>query len=230
MACPLFRGVCNSKYHLESTLDRLLKKERSYPEYLNIIKIAHKHITTCTGKKWDLNTKIDMLGFKLQAPEFMVYLRHNGFPSPLLDWTRSPHIAAFFAFRNIYAKASHASIYVYRESTKGVKSWSDKEPRILTLGSTIETDYKHFLQQSEYSFCVKAKADRQFFANHENVPSREDQDVIFKYNIPASERQKVLKKLDEMNITSYSLFNSEASLMETLSLREIFFREWARQG
>jgi hypothetical protein len=51
----------------------------------------------------------------------------------------------------------------------------------------------------------------------------EDQDWLYKYTIPASEREKVLRKLDKYNINAYSLFGSEESLMETLALREIFF-------
>lgn len=239
---PLFRGHSDSEWSLESTLDRI-KKGMAISDYYRIIENVHKDITTCTRKRWNIDTEAIILGgFRLRAFEFMAYLRHNGFPSPLLDWTRSPYIAAYFAFSDIYSKAKHkkndsfmaecpvfrdifsyVSIFIYRElAGEGKFSWGD-EPHICTLGPTIATDYKHFLQQSEYLFCVKEESIKKpVFANFEDVPPRENQDVLVKYNIPISEQQKVLKKLDSMNITAYSLFGSEPSLMETLALREFF--------
>lgn len=92
------------------------------------------------------------------------------------------------------------------------------------MGPTIATDRKHFLQQSEYSICVKNQGEETYFANHEDVEGDEGEDILVKYKIPVSERQKVLKKLDSMNITAYSLFGSEPSLMETLALREIILK------
>lgn len=239
---PLFRGHSNSEWSLESTLDRI-KKGMELSDYYEIIEIVHKHIETCTGKKWNLNTETPcMCGPKLRGLEFLAYLRHNGFPSPLTDWTRSSYIAAYFAFSDIYSEAKHkksdsfkaecpvfrdicsyVSIFVYRESAGGGKFLWGEKPHILYPRQNIATDYKHYLQQSEYLFCVREEnKDKLVFANFEDVPPRENQDVLVKYNIPISEQQKVLKKLDSMNITAYSLFNSEPSLMETLALRELF--------
>jgi hypothetical protein len=225
---PIFRGHSSSKWHLESTLDRI-QKEMSVSDYYRIIESVHKNIETCKGKRWDIGTETITIGFKLRAYEFLAYLRHNGFPSPLLDWTRSPYIAAYFAFRDIFSlrqPQEHVSIFVYRESAGAGKFGQGDEPRICFPGPTISTDYKHYLQQSEYLFCIKDRSlKEQVFANFEDVPPCKNQDVLVKYNIPISEQQKVLKKLDSMNITAYSLFNSESSLMETLALRELFFEQ-----
>lgn len=225
VSSPLFRGVGDSGYHLESTLERIQKTSR-LDDYDKTIKIVRKHVEACTGRKWELGEKTFFeKGLELDDCEFMVYLRHNGFPSPLIDWTRSPYVAAFFAFRDIFPEPKQggdASIFVYREYCGAGKEWCGQEPRIHTIGPTIASDRKHYLQQCEYSFCIKPNEEHEWvFANHEDVPLREGQNSILKYNIPRSEQQKVLEKLDWMNITAYSLFMSEPSLMETLALREI---------
>jgi len=221
--CPLYRGVGDSEYHLESTLDRI-KREMQFSDYQTILEIVNEHVSTCTGRKSDLGKKepkINLGKFKLPLStyEFMAYLRHNGFPSPLIDWTKSPYIAAFFAFGDIYSKKEHVSIFVYTG-----KCFCGQNPCIRILGHTIATDPKHYLQQSEYSICVKGQGEEMCFANHEDVKDDEGENILIKYKIPASERQKVLIKLDSMNITAYSLFGSEPSLMETLALREIVIK------
>jgi hypothetical protein len=50
---------------------------------------------------------------------------------------------------------------------------------------------------------------------------RTDQDVLWKFVIPAKKRLKVLTQLDKYNLNAFSLFDSEESLMETLAFREV---------
>ena len=221
---PLFRGQGDSTLHLESTLDRI-ENGMNTESYDEIIKAIHKDVATVTGVEWELHSVVKVMDYPLQAYEFKAYLRHNGFPSPLLDWTRSPYVAAFFAFGNVPREAKQVSIYVYREWCGGGNACARDKPRILTLGPTIATHRNHYLQQSQYSICIRKIGDSWLYASYEDVKAPEGQDIVIKYNIPTSERHKVLRKLDSMNITAYSLFNSEPSLMETLWLREFFLAE-----
>ena len=71
------------------------------------------------------------------------------------------------------------------------------------------------------------------FVSHEdvfNTPQSKEQDLLWKIVLPASERGKILKALDEVNLNAYSLFGSEESLMETLACREIDLKPLGRLG
>jgi hypothetical protein len=48
-----------------------------------------------------------------------------------------------------------------------------------------------------------------------------EQDSIWKINIPASEKDKVLAFLDRFNLNAYSLFGTEEGLLELLAFREL---------
>ena len=98
----LFRGQSNSDWHLETTLEREGEafKELSLTEYHRRILLARFPIEAFTGKQWDekkvpadqaFENAIEEMTARLPPPatEFMAYLRHHGFPSPFLDWTRT---------------------------------------------------------------------------------------------------------------------------------------------
>ena len=147
--------------------------------------------------------------------EFMAYLRHHGFPSPLLDWSISPYVTAFFAFRRIPKGTSSVAIFTYQEMGDAGKTYQGSAPMILTLDSSIATDRRHFTQQSRYTVCVQRDKGGMQYQPHEQVssPSGEDQDIVVKYILPAAERSKVLNRLDIMNINAFTLFISKYAFL-----------------
>jgi hypothetical protein len=111
----------------------------------------------------------------------------------------------------------------YSGHGKSISTW---EPFILSLGPYVKSHERHFLQKSDYTICVSMEENTYYYACHEGIFSKKDegQDLLWKFNIPASERLKVLQKLDEMNLNSFSLFGTEESLMETVALREFYLK------
>ena len=224
---PLFRGHSNEEWKLETTLERYSKNAYTLIDYHRIIKIIKPTVESLTSHCWsipefdenDKELREDYVG-PPPGYEFMIYLRHHGFPSPLLDWTQSPYIAAFFAFEEAREKKNadlNVAIYCYQEGEIPGK-------KIIRLGPTVRTHERHFLQQSEYTIC-KTEIDSHYrYSNHEEILSGknvEDEGSFTKFTIPFSEREKVLKKLDLMNINAHSLFGNQEGLMKTLAFREI---------
>jgi len=233
----LFRGHVDSLWKLETTLERACGRI-SEREYYRFVRAIRRHLITCLGNAVpDFSFDEDQYDFSqiLFVPpgiEFLTFLRHNKFPSPLLDWTLSPYIAAFFAFEGISSqsqKDKKAAIFSFKEfSDDGSHVNSDYEPWIHGIGDCIATHRRHYLQQSRYTFCIeKLQNDREnFFANHEHVCKKENgtQDVLIKYVLPWSDKKIVLMDLDKMNINAYSLFENEEGLMESLFNRHYIFK------
>lgn len=132
----------------------------------------------------------------------------------------------FFAFGNLLNKSETVSIYVYQEYAFAGKTWSSNQPHIFAKGPLVTSHKRHFLQKAEYTVCVTNSSDM-IYADHEKAFSRNDemQDVLYKFNIPSTERKKVLEKLDSYNLNHYSLFGSEDSLVSTMALRELFLKK-----
>jgi FRG domain len=232
MSHPLFRGQANAEWRLQTTLERFSPKSWTVSDYFALIKVARLAVGSLTGRVWELPGLERGFNFDEdeQGPppgyEFMIYLRHHGFPSPLLDWTRSPYVAAFFAFAcRPHAGRNEVALYSFVEAVGQGKMWDTDRARIIGLGPTALTHERHYSQQCEYTICKKAvPPDRAIYASHEEALGRAPviaQDILTKYVIPISDRAFFLRKLESMNIHHYSLFRDETALMQTLAYREI---------
>lgn len=242
----LYRGQGDHNYKLSTTLERNDKLEMPLRDYHHLIYTVKPEIESFTGRDWNIlsypkgidrwltdNDTVMPNAFGC-SPEFqstysyMTYLRHFGFPSPFLDWSGSPYVAAFFAFRQPSRCNTDVAIYAYLESTSeiGLKGASYNEPQIHRFGPYVRSDRRHFLQQSQYTICIIGAGGWRY-SSHEGVfiSGESSQDVLWKFIIPYSERLKVLKKLEEYNINALSLFGTKESLMETMALREIHLKE-----
>lgn len=233
---PLFRGQGDSDWKLETTLERFLPgKHTSLISYHRIIHNAIDHIEAYTGKTFKIETENEFndrasnycayRNQMFQADSYMVYLRQFGFPSPLLDWSKSPYIAAYFAFSNQHEpQTGKVAVYYYLERSL-VCDILPSSGNVLWIGHYLSAHQRHFTQQSEYIICVENIDNTCVFQSLETFldSKRMDRFKCIKFTIPFSERKAVLQELDHYNINDYTLFQTEESLLKAIAIREMIF-------
>lgn len=192
------------------------------------------------GNKWNIPDFPDLLdeikekqsefGPYLPCYDYLVYLRHHGYPSPLLDWTESPYIAAYFAMSEM-PSAERVAVYAYIETPLGFKSVGSNKALIKIQGPFVSTDKRHFAQKAWYTVATRWSNEDQehtFCSHHEVFNNTENnQDILIKITIPAENRKQALKELNDYNINHFTLFQNEDALIKTLSMREFDMKDEA---
>lgn len=231
----IFRGQADSNWKLETTWDRTRREGISIEKYNSLAFNCFSHLDSFLKNKnieiAQYRREIDYsdvgaLVQNLIYSDMYILLRHYGFPSPLLDWSNDPYVAAYFAFAD-NARSEFVSIYAYCEHPRHWKTVVPATSYITEVSSDNKSIPRHNPQKGTYTLRVQYENGGYQFIPHEDVEkaSSDEQDYFHEIRIPSSERANALSYLIEKGITAPFLFENEDWIFETIAHKELVIGE-----
>ncbi len=214
----MFRGQ-NQPWKLSTAFHR--RGRYRFDNFLsNEIPSLHKKMSSITNHYLDLS-KPEEYG------AFVSLLQHHGYPTPLLDWTLSPYVAAFFAFRNLKhltVKEENTRIFIF-----DYVSWHENYER----HNYLERPFLHFsvmdfipinnprlIPQQAKTTITNVSDIEEYLQEKERVKGLK---FIRAIDIDISERNKVMRDLRYMGITAGTMFPGFDGICE--EMRELYYDE-----
>jgi FRG domain len=216
----IFRGQENSSWRLRTSFHRTQRAnlERFLVEDIPQLR---KHLSTRISHAFDLG-KPDEHG------AFVSLVQHHGYPTPLLDWTRSAFIGAFFAYRKIRNPAAlnaesekKVRIFVFDAQQwlqlPQVSKLAPAQPHVSLLDA-LAIENTRMIPQQALSTITNVDDIESYIQYVESIHSTRYLRVI---DLPVRERKTVMNALRQMGITAGSMFPGLDGTCE--ALREQYF-------
>jgi hypothetical protein len=203
----IYRGQRIAAWRLTSAIHRtaLVRSTADITGYVNyMLPKVHDAVEGWTGRTWDLATPLGLA-------EFLAFLQHNGFPTPLLDWTASPYVAAYFAFEGVNhfaPQAENVAIYSFNQSAwqtdfKQFYDVANQTPHVSVLKPRMIGNHKLAMQNGCFTWSNVSDVEEHIRLNETGTKV-----YLRKYELQVTERPRVMRELDLMGISAIQLMPS----------------------
>lgn len=190
----VFRGQASEKWLLEPSLNRFLKDK----DIIEYNRTREQHLKSF---KFSLRGRTNVLKNILNDEDELWALgQHHGLLTPMLDFSFSPYVAAYFAFYDKADNSEFRVIYSVQQYTiekdfnsilKIYKPYTDHNQRLLNQsGLFVKYDTNIHLEK-----LFKDK-----------FPEENGTITLIKIRIPNNDRELCLRTLNRMNINHNTLF------------------------
>ena len=180
------------------------------------VKQLHQRLSAITSHYFDLS-------IPEQNGSFFNLIQHHGYPTPLLDWTYSPYVSAFFAFRDWpigYSGEENSRIYIFNYD-----AWRKIYPQL----QNIDPPFPHLSVMEFIAIANPRLVPQQAVTTVTNIDDIEayvlereaesSNQYLQAIDIPASEREVAMRDLRFMGITAGSMFPSIDGVCEEIRER-----------
>jgi hypothetical protein len=201
------RGQSNSKWSLQTSFHRVASKPNiNLLQYLDfVIPQLHYYISASQNEIIDID-------YQLEFAAFLALVQHHGFPTPLLDWTLSPYIAAYFAFKDVddaTPQSQYVRIFMF-DQVRWSQHYSqplnlrDQQSYVSILRPHAKNNHRIIAQQGVFTVSNVSDMTSHIQGNEKKSST----DYLHVIDIPANEKPEVIRELNLMGINEMSLFPS----------------------
>ncbi|HAS6341229.1 TPA: FRG domain-containing protein [Vibrio vulnificus] len=150
----------------------------------------------------------------LSDTEWWALGQHFGLATPLLDWTLSPYVSAYFAFseadpdesgcRAIWAYSHDGMMEIFINSPEYCHKEINESDTIMVLSGLTDENSRIISQSGLFTRTPNGEDIEEFIEN--NIDLNGMAPILYKIEIPNTQREAFLRHLTAMNIHSGSLF------------------------
>ena len=191
----------------------------SFDRYLTDKKTRQKELSKVSN-----NLKQRLSDFKninaLTTNEIWAIGQHYGLKTPLLDWTESPYIAAYFAFYNKSDAQNSRVIYVLNRALKLLIKGQDRFVEFDLPNNNFDPSQNQRLINQKGKFTIALEGEDiksvldKFWKKTRNKNKYVNEIILAEILIPDKSQDECLSALKTMNITHGMLFPDYAGAVE----------------